>query len=39
VKVLKKRWFLNEKRRTEEWEVREKFTPVELAERDGFSSE
>ncbi|KAH0929542.1 hypothetical protein HID58_015269 [Brassica napus] len=34
VKVLKKRWFLNEKRRTEEWEVREKFTPVELAERE-----
>uniref|UniRef100_A0A1J3D6L3 Chloride channel protein n=1 Tax=Noccaea caerulescens TaxID=107243 RepID=A0A1J3D6L3_NOCCA len=34
VKVLKKRWFLDEKRRTEEWEVREKFTPVELAERE-----
>ncbi|CAN7084787.1 unnamed protein product [Brassica oleracea var. botrytis] len=34
VKVLKKRWFLNEKRRTEDWEVREKFTPVELAERE-----
>ncbi|KAL0725084.1 hypothetical protein Bca4012_039683 [Brassica carinata] len=34
VKVLKKRWFLSEKRRTEDWEVREKFTPVELAERE-----
>ncbi|CAN8272926.1 unnamed protein product [Cochlearia groenlandica] len=34
VKVLKKRWFLSEKRITEEWEVREKFTPVELAERE-----
>ncbi|KAG2261405.1 hypothetical protein Bca52824_068484 [Brassica carinata] len=33
VKVLKKRWFLTEKRRTEEWEVREKFPWDELAER------
>lgn len=31
--VLKKKWFLQERRRTEEWEVREKFTWVELAER------
>lgn len=35
VLVLKKRWFLQEKRRTEEWEVREKFTSVDLAERFG----
>ncbi|XP_010556277.2 PREDICTED: chloride channel protein CLC-b [Tarenaya hassleriana] len=34
IKVLKKRWFLSEKRRTEDWEVREKFTWVELAERE-----
>uniref|UniRef100_M4EW02 Chloride channel protein n=1 Tax=Brassica campestris TaxID=3711 RepID=M4EW02_BRACM len=34
VKVLKKRWFLTEKRRTEEWEVREKFPWDELAERE-----
>ncbi|CAK9175124.1 unnamed protein product [Ilex paraguariensis] len=31
--VLKKKWFLQERRRTEDWEVREKFTWVELAER------
>ncbi|KAK9925500.1 hypothetical protein M0R45_033822 [Rubus argutus] len=35
LQVLKKKWFLKEKRRTEEWEVREKFTAVELAEREG----
>ncbi|KAJ0053700.1 hypothetical protein Pint_02987 [Pistacia integerrima] len=35
VQALKKKWFLQEKRRTEEWEVREKFTWVELAEREG----
>ncbi|KAK2451417.1 chloride channel protein CLC-c [Trifolium repens] len=35
IKVLKKKWFLKEKRRTEEWEVREKFSWVELAEREG----
>ncbi|KAF2316440.1 hypothetical protein GH714_041781 [Hevea brasiliensis] len=35
VQVLKKKWFLQERRRTEEWEVREKFTWVELAEREG----
>ncbi|KAL6325334.1 hypothetical protein AAG906_023179 [Vitis piasezkii] len=35
VKVLKKKWFLQERRRTEEWEVREKFTWIELAEREG----
>uniref|UniRef100_A0A803LCB5 Chloride channel protein n=1 Tax=Chenopodium quinoa TaxID=63459 RepID=A0A803LCB5_CHEQI len=34
VAVLKKKWFLEQPRRTEEWEVREKFTWVELAERD-----
>lgn len=35
VLVLKKKWFLQERRRTEEWEVREKFTSVDLAERRG----
>ncbi|KAH9791991.1 chloride channel protein CLC-b [Citrus sinensis] len=35
VLALKKKWFLQEKRRTEEWEVREKFSWVELAEREG----
>ncbi|KAF8399937.1 hypothetical protein HHK36_015808 [Tetracentron sinense] len=35
VAVLKKKWFLMERRRTEEWEVREQFTSVELAERGG----
>ncbi|KAL1291934.1 hypothetical protein HN51_060415 [Arachis hypogaea] len=35
IQVLKKRWFLKEARRREEWEVREKFTWVELAEREG----
>ncbi|KAK9668967.1 hypothetical protein RND81_13G099600 [Saponaria officinalis] len=34
VAVLKKKWFLPELRRTEEWEVRERFTWAELAERD-----
>lgn len=34
VQVLKKKWFLTEKRRTEDWEVKEKFTWVDLAERD-----
>ncbi|XP_027101934.2 chloride channel protein CLC-b [Coffea arabica] len=33
--VLKRKWFLPERRRTEEWEVREKFTWVDLAERWG----
>ncbi|NP_001312163.1 chloride channel protein CLC-b-like [Nicotiana tabacum] len=33
--VLKKKWFLHERRRTEEWEVREKFTWIDLAERGG----
>ncbi|KAL3526296.1 hypothetical protein ACH5RR_010952 [Cinchona calisaya] len=33
--VLKRKWFLQERRRTEEWEVREKFTWVDLAERWG----
>ncbi|GFP94053.1 chloride channel protein clc-a [Phtheirospermum japonicum] len=33
--VLKKKWFLREKRRTEEWEVREKFSSIDLAERGG----
>ncbi|KAI4348303.1 hypothetical protein L6164_009038 [Bauhinia variegata] len=35
IQALKKKWFLKEKRRTEEWEVREKFTWVELADREG----
>ncbi|KAJ4831123.1 hypothetical protein Tsubulata_000654 [Turnera subulata] len=39
VQVLKKKWFLPEKRRTEEWEVREKFDWVELAEREGTIEE
>lgn len=34
LQVLKKKWFLTEKRRTQEWEVREKFTWVDLAERE-----
>lgn len=33
VLVLKKKWFLRERRRTEEWEVREKFSSIDLAER------
>lgn len=33
LQALKKKWFLRERRRTEEWEVREKFTSVDLAER------
>ncbi|KAK4712693.1 hypothetical protein R3W88_007206 [Solanum pinnatisectum] len=33
--VLKKKWFLNERRRTEDWEVEEKFTWIDLAERWG----
>lgn len=35
VALLKKRWFLPEKRRTEEWEVRERFSSAELAEKGG----
>ncbi|XP_047334443.1 chloride channel protein CLC-b [Impatiens glandulifera] len=35
VLALKKKWFMREQRRTEEWEAREKFTWVELAEREG----
>ncbi|KAL6533479.1 hypothetical protein OROMI_027591 [Orobanche minor] len=31
--VLKKKWFLRERRNTDDWEVREKFTSIELAER------
>lgn len=31
--ALKNKWFLREGRRTEEWEVREKFTSIDLAER------
>ncbi|KNA10255.1 hypothetical protein SOVF_146180 [Spinacia oleracea] len=34
VAVLKKKWFLNQPRKTEEWEVRQRFSWVELAERD-----
>ncbi|KAL7605355.1 hypothetical protein Lser_V15G20800 [Lactuca serriola] len=37
--VLKKKWFLQERRRTEEWEVREKFTWVDVAERWGTIEE
>lgn len=33
--VLKKKWFLKERRRAEEWEVRQKFTSMDLAERGG----
>ncbi|KAG5624527.1 hypothetical protein H5410_009745 [Solanum commersonii] len=33
--VLKKKWFLNERRRTEDWEVDEKFTWIDLEERWG----
>ncbi|KAM3296116.1 hypothetical protein ACQJBY_038454 [Aegilops geniculata] len=33
VAVLRKRWFLAEKRRTEEWEARERFSSVELADK------
>ncbi|KAE8021341.1 hypothetical protein FH972_007239 [Carpinus fangiana] len=35
LQALNKKWFLREKRRTEEWEVREKFTWVDLAGREG----
>ncbi|KAL6623157.1 hypothetical protein ACP70R_033036 [Stipagrostis hirtigluma subsp. patula] len=35
VAVLKKRWFLPERRRTEEWEARERFSSTELAEKAG----
>ncbi|CAN6360813.1 unnamed protein product [Urochloa humidicola] len=31
--VLRKRWFLTEKRRTEEWEAREVFSSTDLAEK------
>lgn len=37
--VLKKRWFLTEKRRTEEWEARERFSSTELAEKSGSIDE
>lgn len=33
LQALQKKWFFHEKRRTEEWEVKEKFTAVDLAER------
>ncbi|KAL1553299.1 hypothetical protein AAHA92_13992 [Salvia divinorum] len=33
--VLKKKWFLQEKRRAEDWEVRQNFTSMDLAERGG----
>lgn len=35
VVVLKKKWFLTERRRTKDWEVREVFTFVDLADRGG----
>ncbi|KAH1128687.1 hypothetical protein J1N35_000065 [Gossypium stocksii] len=34
VQALKKKWFLAERRRTEDWEVQEKFNWVELSERE-----
>ncbi|KAL2935570.1 Chloride channel protein CLC-b [Bienertia sinuspersici] len=34
VAALKKKWFQQQRKKTEEWEVRERFTWVELAERD-----
>ncbi|KAK5835920.1 hypothetical protein PVK06_011638 [Gossypium arboreum] len=34
VQALKKKWFLLEKRRTKEWEMREKFNWVELVKRE-----
>ncbi|CAN6338239.1 unnamed protein product [Urochloa humidicola] len=38
--VIRKRWFLPEKRRTEEWEAREKFSSTDLAEKvDGGADE
>jgi chloride channel 7 len=35
VAVLRKRWFLPEKRRTEDWEARERFSSTDLAEKAG----
>ncbi|XP_072958056.1 chloride channel protein CLC-b-like [Typha angustifolia] len=35
IQVLRKKWFLKERRRTEGWEVREMFTSVDLAQREG----
>ncbi|KAB2075806.1 hypothetical protein ES319_A07G246100v1 [Gossypium barbadense] len=34
VQALKKKWFLAEKRRTDDWEVQKKFNWVELSERE-----
>ncbi|GLT56944.1 hypothetical protein SLA2020_299560 [Shorea laevis] len=34
LQALKKKWFLTERRKTEDWEVREKFNWVDLAERE-----
>ncbi|KAJ0972618.1 hypothetical protein J5N97_020577 [Dioscorea zingiberensis] len=33
ITILKKKWFLTEKRRTQDWEVRERFTSVDLADK------
>jgi chloride channel 7 len=33
IKILSKKWFLKERRRTEDWEVRERFSSVELSEK------
>ncbi|XP_026660213.1 chloride channel protein CLC-b-like [Phoenix dactylifera] len=33
VAVLRKKWFVKERRRTEEWEVRESFTSVDLTQK------
>ncbi|XP_027349678.1 chloride channel protein CLC-b-like isoform X2 [Abrus precatorius] len=39
IQALKKKWFLKERKRTEDWKVREKFTWIELAEREGSIEE
>ncbi|XP_020246030.1 chloride channel protein CLC-a-like isoform X2 [Asparagus officinalis] len=33
ISVLRKKWFLTQRRKTEAWEVREKFTSIDLAEK------
>ncbi|KAM0934902.1 putative CBS domain, chloride channel, voltage gated, chloride channel, core [Dioscorea sansibarensis] len=33
IAVLRKKWFLTEKRRTQDWEIRERFTSEDLAEK------
>lgn len=34
ISVLRKKWFLMERRKTQPWEVRERFTSVDLAEKE-----